>query len=360
MLSKLNSTISKVYENSAKGIRQTLKTPINIKPLKTKNISIIKSTTPSFNKWLIRIKEFYNRHRADFKYLLLAIPIIATFLIVREVQKYQSLHSEAISHQAAVYIQPASWNLPPEGSFDVWINAGSNVGFTHLEMTFNPSLVTLTNEITTYPALSRVVKVSTRSEANSTGKISIVLAPDPNQRNSPPSGTFRVATLSLDTNTPYSVSTSVNFDSSKTSIVAMDQSVFITTFTGLNLNLNPTPIPTPTATPTSTEPPIITPTPTANPDITPPTITINNPPDGYTLPFRGTVKINTSASDASGIYSIQIFIDETSKKLCSNTTSCVYNLNVKNVTAGTHTIRVEAKDKSPNRNTTFTSITVTK
>lgn len=111
--------------------------------------------------------------------------------------------------------------------------------------------------------------------------------------------------------------------------------------------LQPTPPPTPTPTP-------------APPDTTPPTVSITSPTNGSTLPSKGSVKVNATASDSSGISSIEIFIDNASVKLCSAVTTCQYSWPMTKVSTGTHTIKAVAKDNSANKNSNNTSISVTK
>ena len=97
------------------------------------------------------------------------------------------------------------------------------------------------------------------------------------------------------------------------------------------------------------------------PDTTPPTVTITSPAAGALLPRKGTAKIAATASDASGISRIEVFIDQKSVKVCSNTSSCSMNWSVNNVAAGSHSITVTATDKGgPTPNMASGSITVVK
>lgn len=94
-------------------------------------------------------------------------------------------------------------------------------------------------------------------------------------------------------------------------------------------------------------------------DITPPTLAIKKPLDGETLSGRN-VKITAIASDASGIASINIFIDGGLKKICTAVTDCSYSWLLKNAVIGSHTITATAIDSSPNANSSVASITVIK
>jgi len=97
------------------------------------------------------------------------------------------------------------------------------------------------------------------------------------------------------------------------------------------------------------------------PDTIPPMVTITSPASGATLSKKGTVKIVANASDASGIAQIELAVDGSSKKICSNATSCSATVSINGLASGSHTITATATDKgSPTPNTASTSITVTK
>lgn len=269
--------IGKMYENPENNLEEDFDSVNEKEPeIKTNTVSLEKSKASIFAKGRKKIKEFYRSHKVDFKYLLLAIPIVVAFFIFREVQKEQSLKTAAALHQASVYFQIESWTLPPESTFEVWVNSDSAVAFSDIEITFDPGLVKLTSEITTYESLSRIIKVTSMNDANSKGKVSIVTGLDPGSVSTPPSGTFRIASFKLDANTANSAATTVNFDNANMQLVSTDQSVFTTTVTGLSLDLNPesppTSAPAPTLTPTATPKPAATPTPSPKASYQPTTL----------------------------------------------------------------------------------------
>jgi hypothetical protein len=369
MASKLNLGIKNVYDLAKKTGRNVENTASSLKDdLETKVISIQKSKMPFLSRFRIKSSEFLKNHKADVKYLLLIIPIIAIFLLVKAVQYRQSLNSRAGIHQASVAFQLQNWNLPPENPFEVWINSDSPVSFANISISFNPALVKLTHEIALSGRLAKIIKVTTMSEANSTGVVSIVVGLDPTMVNSPPVGAFQVATLIFNANTQNpNITAMVNFNSSQMQIVASDQSAFQLTIANLNLVLNPTatpspsPIPTlsPTPIPTPTRTPSTTPTPTQN-DIIPPLVNITAPVDGLVVPTKGSLSIRTTASDASGIATIIISLDGKTSKTCTGATSCQTNLAVNKLSAGSHTITATATDKSINKNTSSKTIYITK
>ena len=173
MANKLNLGIKEMYERTKKAGTKVEDAASSLKyDLKEKVVSVQKSKMPFLSKIKTRSSEFFKNHKADVKYLLLAIPIIAIFLLAREAQNRQSLKSRATLHQASIAFQLQNWTLPPEGNFEVWVNSDSPVAFVNANISFNPSLVRLTHEISTAGGLTRIVKVTPMAEANSTGIIS--------------------------------------------------------------------------------------------------------------------------------------------------------------------------------------------
>jgi hypothetical protein len=268
MASKLYKTISEIYKKPEREIKEFFDSGEETAPIETKGLSLIKGRTSIFNRASKAIKEFGREHKVDIKYLLLAIPIIVSFFIFKEVQRRQSISTGALTHQASLGFQVESWTLPPESSFDIWVNSDSIVDFSEIEVTFDPNIIKLTGEVYIYPSLTRIIKVTPMSEANATGRISIVLGLDPSQISSPPSGNFRLAKLSINTKSTSYLNTVLGFNNANIHIVSGDQSVFNTTTTGLTLTLNPTPTPTGTPVPTPTAIPTVAPTVAPTPVVT--------------------------------------------------------------------------------------------
>ncbi len=95
-------------------------------------------------------------------------------------------------------------------------------------------------------------------------------------------------------------------------------------------------------------------------DTMPPIVTITRPVNGAIV-SKGNVKIETSASDASGIAQIRVFLNGVVSKTCYNTTSCSANISATSLSVGAHIITAEATDKGGTvANTSSTSITITK
>jgi hypothetical protein len=275
------------------------------KVTKNQTISVIKDTTTVFHKIWNRFSEFLKKHKIDIRLVLLIIPLLAIFGIVILIKNYQSIGTEAAIHQAALSFQVSSTTLPPQNTFGIWINADSPTAFADVELSFDQTKVKLAQEVSISNTLTRQVKVTTMAEANSTGKVSIVLGLDPANRSNPPSGAFQIAGLTLAGNTTaQNVITAVTFNTSAMQLVAMDQSVFTLTSTPLAITVNPAvATPTPTATPTSTPRPTVTPTGLPTPTLTPTPAGLRGDvnTDGYVniLDINEIIKLIRSGAPAS-------------------------------------------------------------
>ncbi len=96
-------------------------------------------------------------------------------------------------------------------------------------------------------------------------------------------------------------------------------------------------------------------------DTTAPVITITSPKDGAILPAKRSTNISATATDESGISRINIYINNTVVKTCTNTSSCQYNWNISKVASGQHIIKIRAQDNAkPTTNSSSKSITVVK
>lgn len=289
MASSVNRIIGSLYEKDQKPVTEGSG---NREPTETKTegLSVNKSRENFFSKALTRVWEFFENNQTDIRYILYAVPVIAVFIVAALIQSNQIIGTQASTHQATLSFQLTDWQVPPESTFGVWVNSDSPVAFSDTELSFNPKLVKMTQEVSFTDKLTRKIKVTSMSEANTTGKISIVVGLDPANIASPPSGAFEIANVAFDANTSMQNATSsVNFETTGMQMVSTDQSVFSLTATGLNLTVNPIPTPspsgTPSATPTPTPTEIPTPTPTASPTPTPtPTSTASPKPTPTVTP----------------------------------------------------------------------------
>lgn len=194
------------------------------------------------------------------KYVAFLIPVIVTLYLVNKVYEKQTLNSEAGVGQASLFFQTNSLILPPDADLTVVTNSGGPVGFAKVELSFDPSVVKLVSEIdTSVSPLKKVVKISTMAEANSTGKITVVLGLDPSSLANPPSGSLQLAKFRISSNTLSSnISSSIIFSTTNSQIVNLDQTFFTLTATNLSVLVNPVATSTPNPTTQATITPVST------------------------------------------------------------------------------------------------------
>ena len=283
---------------------------------------------------------------------------VGLFLVIGIVVTVATLHPQqvitrAVVHQAKVSILPAQLSVPPNGTLQLWATTDSPLAFFAVQLTYDPAVVKLTAEVAlTTSAWGRVVKQTPMATANTTGKIDVVIGLNPAPILATPSGTFQLATLQFGANaTASNATTPVSFAVGSTQLVAVDTTVFNVTTVGSAIVANPLPTPTVAATPTSTLPPNET---------VPPVVTITMPADGSAVPAKGSMSVQVTASDASGIAKLTIALDGTVTKTCTWATTCQVNTAVTKIAAGSHTITATATDNSTNKNTASTTISVVK
>lgn len=298
--------------------------------------------------------------------ILIAVGFIVTIIIGQQISNAKFQRSKAAAESASFIVLPKSAILSPSGTLEVWIRAAHSVAFIHATLSYDSSKVQLTQEPTlAAPSIYRVVSQTSLSEANSTGKLSIVLGLDPASKIQFQTGIFQFLTLNVTSITnDHDVQTTIVMSPDTAQIVNFDSSpiAYVLTSEGSTITINPTvptQTPTPTsvpivigaATPTSTPLPTITNTPvpttapTGTPDTSAPTVTISRPANGET--FRNSIYVSSRATDPeSRITAIKVFFDAKLYRTCTNVTSCTAWLNTWRVSKGTHSIVVTATNQA--------------
>ena len=199
------------------------------------------------------------------KFLLLfsvLVSLFTLFVIVLKLPEPTSYTGKAGANTASFSLLPTQISLPPEFGFQVWINAQNPVAFAHLEIIFDKNLVALTQEPELVnPMLSRVVKRTSKTDANKTGVIVFAVALDPINRSLAPSGSFQLAKLTFNAITTQSnLTTQLTFNQNALKLVNPNASVFTFTTSNGTLTLNPLvpPSPTPAPSPSVSPSPIQT------------------------------------------------------------------------------------------------------
>lgn len=295
------------------------------------------------------------------------------------INKSQSLNAGASSGSAELFLEPAAVTMSPDGLVNLWVTTDKQLGFVAVDLTFDPTLIKLAQEITLpTQSLQRSIKLTSMSEANATGKISVVLGVDPTAIATAPTGTIRLANLKFSKNTtvPNKVAT-LTVVTASSQLVDLGAIPFNLTSQNATFSLNPvaSPVvtPTPTATPTPTPTPTLLPTPTPTPTKTPvaspvaSTAPTPTPVSGNTDLTGPTLTLTTGnnwlsyyvtakASDKSGVSQIVMTKDGLVVKACTNKTTCTYNPSRK--LARPFDVVVTATDKSSTRNLSTATITV--
>jgi hypothetical protein len=198
------------------------------------------------------------------RFFVLLVALLALPISVAVVQQAVLYFSRAQVDTVSLYFNPSDTTLPPNKTMKLMVDAKTNkVGFAALELAFDNSKINLTGEITTTSLLKTVVSKTSQADANSTGKITIVIALSPDDSNNPPSGVFEYAQFPIGSVTSQSdVATEINFVSSGIQLVDVAGYELPYTPTAAKITINPlssTNTPTPTSavtnTPTPTSPP---------------------------------------------------------------------------------------------------------
>jgi len=186
------------------------------------------------------------------KWVGVMLPILAVLMLAKEIQRRQSLNSQAGVNQARIFFQATNLTFPPDNSFGLLLNTEGALGFVKIEINYDPSKVRLLNEIDVSPSpFKRVIKVSSKDEANQTGKIDIILGIDPSNVFNPPLGDIEISRFNFGSNTgEENISSSITINTSNSQIVGLDSVIFSLTKSDINLIINPVATPVATVMPT--------------------------------------------------------------------------------------------------------------
>ncbi len=178
------------------------------------------------------------------KVFTLALLLLAVAITVYLVQSFTLFLSRAAAAQLS--FSPSSLSMPPNANPGVIVNSGSTqIAFARVDITFDTTKVNLSSEINVTGPLKAVIGKTTQATANSTGKITVVLAlcngidipcsPSP----AAPSGTFELFKLPLTSVTGSTTSTSLAYDVSTMQLVDTAQANVTLTASNATINLNP-------------------------------------------------------------------------------------------------------------------------
>jgi hypothetical protein len=230
---------------------------------------------------------FKKKYTSALKIVFSLVFVLSTFLGAYALTRQILYRSKAASN-VTVSLSPSSAQMPPDRNFSVIINSGSRkVGFARIVVTFDKTKLNLSQDlqasgILTIPEQTDGTKlVTTKSEANSTGRIEAVFLLPVDKSSQAPSGSFEVTKLPMTSVASGNSQAQISFDVSDMQIVdavSVDNMVITASSATVQFNFSTsTPTSHPTATPTTrptrtpTQRPTATPTrtPTSHPTSTP-------------------------------------------------------------------------------------------
>jgi hypothetical protein len=205
---------------------------------------------------------------------------------------------------ATVAILPSSQVLPPDQTFQIQATSTSQVAFAKVAITFDTTKIKLKEEVSmtgsafiikeipqptpSTTAVTNLVEKTTLTQANVTGTINIAIGLHPDQKTTPPTGTFQLASLVFTPVTTTNTTTMVQIPTASVQLVDINGVVISSQTQNATLSLNQpssTPIPTTTPTPRPTSTPVPTATLTPRPTSTPvPTYTPTPIPTNTPVP----------------------------------------------------------------------------
>lgn len=196
-----------------------------------------------------------------------AVFLMVSILIAQKIQDPQILRIQAQLKKATISIQPKDSILVRDSAYQIWITNEQPVAFVQMELTFNPDQLILTEEITlTQSNLSKKILVTNKDQANTTGKITIIIGSDPMKKSPLRVGTLKIADLQFaPKTTTNNISAAITFNSSALQILGFDGQPFAVIARNATVSVNPAQMAVPTSTPVPT--PVTTgiPTPTITP-----------------------------------------------------------------------------------------------
>lgn len=185
-------------------------------------------------------------------FLSLLLFLIVGAILVSETQKPQTTDTKAAVKNAKLFLLPAQLNMSGEQTLQLWVTSDAPVAFARAELSFNKSLIKLSQPISlTDTDLGTTVTLTTPADASTSGKIVVAVAKDATSSASTPTGTFQLATLTFSPNTTRTNrSTSLQINTTRSQLIADDTSVFTLRAGNASILVNPTANTSITPTPT--------------------------------------------------------------------------------------------------------------
>lgn len=198
--------------------------------------------------------------------------------VSRHGEKLEIFQENPVDYETRLYFDMQPSSAPGEFVLRLMLDAGNYpIAFTQAKVTFDPSKIKLSNEITTTDRLKTVNIKSTKDDANSSGQIYLSIALASGDSANPPAGVMELAKIPMKTITSASNDpVDITFDNNGielVTIVSGDSARDLTFSTeNMELILNPAPtvsvVPTISIIPSPINTPIVTIVPTDQPTCT--------------------------------------------------------------------------------------------
>ncbi len=216
-----------------------------------------------------------------------------------------------------VKFEYASYTLPSSSAVRVMVDPGGNsIGFVKAEVVFDTTKVRLNQEIVTSTKLQKKITVTSIVDANTSGKIEIILGLDPANSATAPNSLFELAQLFFTPiNTTSNQSSVLSFAPSIMQVVNTSFNSYVPQTVNTNLNINQT---------------NLTPTPNL-------AITLTSPVNGNT--YNGSMTASVAVTNNSGepVQFIGYKIDNASITTTTAAPTSI-SINLSNLTNGQHSI----------------------
>src|SRR5260221_8176351 len=141
-----------------------------------------------------KIKTYYEKNRKPIL-IILAVAIVG-FLIYRSA----SNSSKNNLTPATLSFESSSDTLSSDSSITIKADTKENrVGFVQVKVAFDPSKISLKQEVTPNPTFKTIVKNTSVDEANANGEITVALGLEPG--NTGQTGSFDIGTITFELKT---------------------------------------------------------------------------------------------------------------------------------------------------------------
>lgn len=193
---------------------------------------------------------------------MVALLILGVLAVIRGIQ----LRNSRAAGSVHLSFSPSSINLVSPQNVNIVANTGAaKVGFIRVDISFNKNVMRLNADPVITSPVNKPISMTSVANANSSGKLSMVLGLDPDSIASAPSGEFAVATLAFTPVTPLSTQpATVVIDVENSQVVDLDPSELLLSAGDLSVTFDVA-TPTPTVAPTGSATAIPTAAATASP-----------------------------------------------------------------------------------------------